>query len=119
MDYFHRLPYSQYNENRPYPRRYLDWISATAGAFFAKHPHLLTDETLETMAIGNNAQKFELFGHMEEFYDLNEALESYVRHLQPKPKTVSFLGFLRTMIPWTRPQVVSTKISYKPATVNS
>ncbi|WP_111629006.1 hypothetical protein [Larkinella arboricola] len=86
MDHAQRLPLSNCNEKQPYSHRHLEWIAVTAGAFFDKYPKLLTDDVLETLAIGKLSTKLEQFGHLKEFYPLNKALEGYRAYLYPKLK---------------------------------
>jgi hypothetical protein len=117
MDYADRLPFSNRPENQPYPRRHLDWIAQTAGAFFGQHPHLMTDEVIERIATGDGFEKLNQFGHLTEFHPLDKALESYFKSLQPKPKKAPLFGFLRGLVHWNEPQMAHG-MSYN-STVNS
>jgi hypothetical protein len=93
MDFAAESRYNRYVDD--YPRRYLDWITLTAGCFFEKHPDLLTDEVIQLIATGEASKKIEQYGHIREFYPLNEALENYCSSLRPSPKKSYFFGLLR------------------------
>ncbi|MGA0557763.1 hypothetical protein ACO2Q8_13995 [Larkinella sp. VNQ87] len=94
MSYAERFESGKEFKSHPDTRRYVDWIALTAGAFFEKYPHLLTDDVIELLAVGEEHKKVEQFRHLAEFHPLNEALKSYFDSLRPRAKKPYSFGFL-------------------------
>ncbi|GAB3923682.1 hypothetical protein [Larkinella terrae] len=117
MDYAERFQTGKNDEKRPYSRRHLDRITSAVGDFFDTHPHLLTNDVIELIAVGDEAEKQARFGHLNEFHSLNDAVVTYFNSLQPRSKKAYGFGFLRNLVRWNRPQV-APKMSYN-STVNS